>query len=120
VRGACSGIGKAAALVLSDAGARAIGTSRSSSRVTSGNGVTFLGLEVTSDGSVANVVHQVIERFGCIDVLVNNAGIGTNGAAQEISVDQGAERLRRQRLRPHAHDEGHALPRYIASSAPGL
>src|SRR5437588_7626254 len=88
VTGASSGIGKAAALALSDAGFRVIGTSRNSSRVTPGNGVTFLDLDVTSDESVANVVEQVIERFGRIDVLVNNAGIGTNGAAEEISVSQ--------------------------------
>jgi NAD(P)-dependent dehydrogenase (short-subunit alcohol dehydrogenase family) len=42
VTGASSGIGKAAALALSDAGFRMIGTSRNSSRVTPGNGVTFL------------------------------------------------------------------------------
>jgi short chain dehydrogenase len=62
VTGASSGIGKAAALALSDAGFRMIGTSRNSSRVTPGNGVTFLDLDVTSGESVVNVVQQVIDR----------------------------------------------------------
>ena len=88
VTGASSGIGKAATLALSDAGFRVIGTSRDTSRGTPGNGVTFLDLDVTSDESVTNVVRQVIARFGRLDVLVNNAGIGTNGAAEEISVAQ--------------------------------
>lgn len=88
VTGASSGIGKATTLALSGAGFQVIGTSRNTSRVTPGDGVTFLDLDVTSDESVANVVGQVIERFGRIDVLVNNAGVGTSGAAEEVSVAQ--------------------------------
>ncbi|WP_442800065.1 oxidoreductase [Nocardia sp. NBC_01730] len=88
VTGASSGIGKAATLALSDAGFRVIGTSRNTSRGASGNGVTFLDLDVTSDESVTNVVGRVIARFGRLDVLVNNAGVGANGAAEEISAAQ--------------------------------
>jgi NAD(P)-dependent dehydrogenase (short-subunit alcohol dehydrogenase family) len=88
VTGASSGIGKAATLALSDAGFRVIGTSRDTSRGTPGGDVTFLDLDVTSDESVTTLVRQVIARFGRIDVLVNNAGVGANGAAEEISVAQ--------------------------------
>jgi NAD(P)-dependent dehydrogenase (short-subunit alcohol dehydrogenase family) len=88
VTGASSGIGKATTQTLADAGFTVIGTSRDTSRIAPGNGVTFLDLDVTSDESVANVVEQVLERFGRLDVLVNNAGIGANGAAEEISVAQ--------------------------------
>jgi NAD(P)-dependent dehydrogenase (short-subunit alcohol dehydrogenase family) len=92
VTGASSGIGKAAALALADAGFQVIGTSRNTSRVTPPHGVTFLDLDVASDESVTTVVQQVIERFGRLDVLINNAGIGTAGAAEESSVAQ-AQRL---------------------------
>ena len=88
VTGASSGIGQAAAGALADAGFRVAGTSRDASRVTPRDGVTFLDLDVTSDESAAAAVGQVIARFGRIDVLVNNAGIGSAGAAEELSVAQ--------------------------------
>src|SRR5271169_6963479 len=88
VTGATSGIGKAAALALADAGFEVIGTGRNTARITPRGGVTYLDLDVSSDESVAAVVQQVIERFGRLDVLVNNAGIGSAGAAEENSVVQ--------------------------------
>jgi NAD(P)-dependent dehydrogenase (short-subunit alcohol dehydrogenase family) len=88
VTGASSGIGKAAALALVQAGFDVVGTSRNASRVTPQRGVTFLNLDVTSDESVSTLVRGVIERFGRIDVLVNNAGTGAAGAAEESSVAQ--------------------------------
>ena len=88
VTGASSGIGKAAALALVQAGFDVVGTSRNASHVTRQWGVTFLDLDVTSDESVSTLVRGVIDRFGRIDVLVNNAGTGATGAAEESSVAQ--------------------------------
>ncbi|MGI5290172.1 oxidoreductase [Nonomuraea polychroma] len=88
VTGASSGIGKAASLALVEAGFQVVGTSRNVTGVTQRDGVTFLNLDVSSDESVTSVVEQVIERFGRLDVLVNNAGIGSTGATEERSVAQ--------------------------------
>ncbi|WP_409474814.1 oxidoreductase [Streptomyces sp. HC307] len=88
VTGASSGIGKAAALALVEAGFDVVGTSRDTSRVTPLDGVTFLDLDVTSDASATAVVQRVVDRLGRIDVLVNNAGVGLIGAAEENSVAQ--------------------------------
>ena len=88
VTGASSGIGKASAMALATAGFQVIGTGRTTARFTAPAGVTYLDLDVTNDESVASVVKQVIDRFGHIDVLVNNAGVGSTGAAEEFSITQ--------------------------------
>lgn len=86
VTGGSSGIGKETALALVAAGYDVVGTSRDTSRVTPLDGVAFLDLDVAGDASVAAAVQEVSERFGRIDVLVNNAGVGSMGAAEETSV----------------------------------
>jgi NAD(P)-dependent dehydrogenase (short-subunit alcohol dehydrogenase family) len=88
VTGASTGIGKAAALALVEAGFEVVGTSRRASAVAQSDGVTMLNLDVTSDESVRALVRRVIERFGRLDVLVNNAGTGAAGAGEESSVAQ--------------------------------
>lgn len=88
VTGATSGIGQAAAVALADAGFAVIGTGRNTAGIAAKSGVTLVDLDVTSDDSVAAVIEHVIERFGRIDVLINNAGIGSAGAAEESSVGQ--------------------------------
>jgi NAD(P)-dependent dehydrogenase (short-subunit alcohol dehydrogenase family) len=91
VTGASSGIGRATALALVAAGFDVVGTSRTAANAEPLAGVTFLDLDVASDESVRSLVDQVIERFGRIDVLVNNAGVGTAGAAEESSINQTKE-----------------------------
>jgi len=87
VTGASSGIGRASAEALTRAGYRVFGTSRRPGAETRG-GVTMLACDVTDDGSVADLVATVLARAGSIDLLVNNAGIGMVGGAEESSVSQ--------------------------------
>src|SRR5215213_5927529 len=91
VTGASSGIGRATALALVDAGFEVVGTSRHAANAEPLAGVTFLDLDVASDDSVRLLVDQVMERFGRIDVLVNNAGVGAAGAGEESSINQTKE-----------------------------
>jgi NAD(P)-dependent dehydrogenase (short-subunit alcohol dehydrogenase family) len=88
VTGASSGIGEAAARQLLDAGFTVYGTSRRAAAGEQRDGVVFLPLDVTDDQSVAAAVSEVLYRSGRIDVLVNNAGLGVAGAAEESSVEQ--------------------------------
>jgi NAD(P)-dependent dehydrogenase (short-subunit alcohol dehydrogenase family) len=88
VTGASAGIGAAAARALVDAGFTVYGTSRKAAPGEQRGGVVFLPLDVTDDDSVAGVVREVLHRSGRIDVLVNNAGVGVSGAAEESSIEQ--------------------------------
>jgi NAD(P)-dependent dehydrogenase (short-subunit alcohol dehydrogenase family) len=88
VTGASSGIGEAAAQTLVGAGFTVYGTSRKAAPGEERGGVVFLPLDVTDDESVDVAVREVLNRSGHIDVLVNNAGFGAAGAAEESSVEQ--------------------------------
>jgi short-subunit dehydrogenase len=50
--------------------------------------VELVQLDVTDDASVTGAVSSVFQRAGRIDVLVNNAGFGVFGAAEETSIAQ--------------------------------
>lgn len=86
VTGASTGIGRATAFTLRDAGFRVFGTSRRV--VESSDDIGMLTCDVTDDVSVARVVDDVLSETGRIDLLVNNAGIGLLGGAEESSLAQ--------------------------------
>jgi short-subunit dehydrogenase len=87
VTGASSGIGLVTAQALRRDGYRVFGTSRKPMPDTA-DGVTMLICDVVDDASVQNVVDEVLSRAGRIDLLVNNAGIGLLGGAEESTTAQ--------------------------------
>lgn len=87
VTGASSGIGLATAKALAAAGYRVFGTSRRTAAGT-GPSVTMLTCDVTDEASVAALVAAVLDETGRIDLLVNNAGFGISGGAEESSIAQ--------------------------------
>lgn len=93
VTGASRGIGRAVALAFAREGARLVLAARSAEGLAQvENEVRELGsvalsvpTDVTSHDAVTALVDAAIERYGRIDVLVNNAGIGKVGRIESAA-----------------------------------
>ena len=83
-----------------------------------------LDLDVTNDGSVESGIRSAEEKFGAIDVLVNNAGFGAGGFAEAFTADEykqvfevnvfGVQRITRAVL-PKMRERGSGLVLFISS-----
>jgi NAD(P)-dependent dehydrogenase (short-subunit alcohol dehydrogenase family) len=93
VTGATRGIGRGVALALAGAGATVAGAGRDRSLLdslvaeieTQGGQAIGLGLDVRDVAAIRSVVGDVHDRLGSIDVLVNNAGLGANHPAEDVT-----------------------------------
>ena len=90
VTGASSGIGEAAALELARRGASVVAAARSmenledlSGRASDGR-ILAVQTDVSDRASVDAMVGRVVDEFGRLDVLVNNAGLGLSGRVAEL------------------------------------
>lgn len=85
VTGGASGIGAATVSLLRARGVEAVVLDRDISAVP--EGVPAFVCDVTDDAGVPAVVDAVVERFGRLDIVINNAGIGATGdvAANPVS-----------------------------------
>jgi len=86
VTGASSGIGRACAAALSDAGFRVYGTSRSPQ--TPVQEIDWLCMDVDRDASVRESIASVLAESGRIDVVVNCAGFGIGGSVEDSSGEE--------------------------------
>ena len=92
ITGVSSGLGRAFASGALEAGHRVIGTVRrdddAAAFAAQASGRAFpLKLDVTDFGAIPAAVRDAEERMGPIDVLVNNAGYGHEGALEESSME---------------------------------
>jgi 2-keto-3-deoxy-L-fuconate dehydrogenase len=86
VTGGGSGIGLATARLLAGRGA-SVAALDLDPAAAAGSALP-LTADVTDEASVAAAVAAVAERFGALDVLVNNAGIGATGTVEDNSYEE--------------------------------
>ncbi|KIW92681.1 uncharacterized protein Z519_06528 [Cladophialophora bantiana CBS 173.52] len=87
VTGCSSGLGKALAQYTYDAGSIVVATARKPetlSYLPDDPRVLKLRLDVTSKDQVAGIVQVAVDKFGSIDVVVNNAGFGVTGDTEVL------------------------------------
>ena len=94
VTGASSGIGAAIARELSKAGAKVALAARSEEKLKEvaesleGPNALVVPFDVTDPDGVKKGIEKVVEEFGSLDVLVNNAGLGTFNPLHELEIDE--------------------------------
>lgn len=92
VTGAGRGIGKAIALSLANEGASLIVSARTQSEIDAvaleiekvGSKALAVQADISQERDVQNLVSKTTEKFGTIDILINNAGIGTFAKVAEL------------------------------------
>ena len=96
VTGATRGIGRAIALKLGKAGATVIGTATSDdgskkiSKIFSENNILGIGmkLNVTDNEQITNLLNNISENYGSVDILINNAGITRDNILVRMKEDE--------------------------------
>jgi NADP-dependent 3-hydroxy acid dehydrogenase YdfG len=93
VTGASSGIGRATAEALSAAGADIVLAARSEDRITAladdlETDALAVPTDVREEADVEALVASTVDRFGGVDVLVNNAGLGRGSSVEDLSTDE--------------------------------
>ena len=95
VTGASSGIGKATALRFAQKGAHLVLAARSVAKLNIlleqltpfGVEVLIVPTDVSKEADCKNLMDKALEKFGRIDVLVNNAGISMRAAFADLELD---------------------------------
>lgn len=91
ITGITSGFGRAMAEQLSSCGHKVYGTFRHESNQIPG--VTYIKADVCDENDVNNAVHTVIQKEGCIDVFIHNAGMGIGGPLEFTSIEDAQHQM---------------------------
>lgn len=95
ISGASSGIGYETAITLISQGHIVYGAARRTERMESlkEKGVKTLKLDVTDSNSCKIAIDTVLQEQGRIDVLINNAGYGSLGAIENVSMEEARKQI---------------------------
>jgi 3-oxoacyl-[acyl-carrier protein] reductase len=95
VTGASQGIGRATALALAQSGARVVAAARNAEKLAgvvseisaAGDEGLAVAMDVADAEQIKSGFRQAIEKFGKLDILVNNAAITRDGLAVRMKAD---------------------------------
>ena len=95
ITGASSGLGADAAKAYAQAGAKIALLARRKERLDTlaeelkamGTDTIAVQCDVSNEESVKAAVTEIMDHFGRIDILLNNAGVGTPGSIEELSCE---------------------------------
>ena len=95
ITGASSGIGRSSALLFAKEGASVIATARRKDRLDEiaetakdfEGSITPIVGDMGKDEDLENIIDKTMEKFGRIDILVNNSGGPVPGSFRELSLD---------------------------------
>lgn len=95
ITGGSTGIGKATALIFAHEGAKVLITGRRENKLREvqeeakkqGNSIDYLISDVSKEDDCKKAVDFVINKYGRIDVLFNNAGVLSTGVTHETPTD---------------------------------
>lgn len=95
ITGASSGMGKAIAIELAKHGAKVVLSARRTEQlqqlveeiIGKGGEATFTKIDVTNKSDLVRLVNTALERYGKLDVIVNNAGVSQLSRIDELDID---------------------------------
>jgi len=95
ITGASSGLGADAARAYVESGANVALLARRKEKLENlaeelkglGKDAIAVKCDVSDEESVKNAINEIINHYGKIDILLNNAGVATRGSVEELSVE---------------------------------
>ena len=92
VTGASSGLGRAIATALAEAGAKVVGVARRAGaledwRAEAGGETAAVAVDLSDPADATAVAVRIAQPFGAPDILVNAAGINSRQAADEVTLE---------------------------------
>ncbi|CAH0402613.1 unnamed protein product [Chilo suppressalis] len=111
VTGASSGIGAAAAKLLTEEGASVVMVGRNKEKLAAveaqcaalGNAPLVIQADVANDDDAKRIINETIEKYGKLDVLVNNAGVARYGNISDGSIMKTYDEVLNINLRATVH-----------------
>jgi len=96
VTGASSGLGSSAAQAYAEAGAKVALLARRVNKLENlkdkiekaGHAAMVVACDVSSEASVKSAIEQITQKFGTIDILLNNAGVAVRGGVDSMTEEE--------------------------------